>query len=152
MEKLKTKKGESNSFYNKKHTEGSKAKIGEKLSISNKGGICKWYDCSNNNKITFKVQGTWELKFTKYLNTIDDNWIKIGIGYKDHTFKWIDDFGISHRYTPDFWSPKLKIYFEIKGYWRDKDKIKMQKVLEQNDINLEIVNEEKLKKYLQMVP
>ena len=51
-EKLKTKKGESNPFYNKKHTAESKAKIGEKLSISNKGGICKWYDCSNNNKIT----------------------------------------------------------------------------------------------------
>lgn len=127
-------------FKGKKHSLETKSLIGLKLSKNNKGGRCKWFDVVNNKAQKFKVQGTWEKDFIKFLNTLDDDWIKIGIGDKDHSFKWKDDNGIIHYYTPDFWSPKLKKYFEIKGYWWGKDKQKMKLVLEQNNINLEIID------------
>jgi hypothetical protein len=145
-------KGEENPFYGKNHTNETKKIISEKLSLNNKGGKCKWYESFTPKGKLFLVQGTWELKFTKFLNLIDDEWIKIGIGKNEHSYKWIDENGKIRTYTPDFWSPKLKKYFEIKGYWREKDKIKMKFVLEQNEINLEIVTKKELDYYLKLVP
>ena len=139
------------SFKNKHHSQKTRDVISKKLSLNNKGGRCKWFITENNSGVKFSVQGTWELKFTKYLNTIDDNWVKIGIGNKIHSFEWVDDNGKNHWYTPDFWSDKLKKYFEIKGYWWGKDREKMEKVITQNNINLEIVNKEKLEFYLKYV-
>ena len=63
------------------------------------------------------------------------------------TLKWIDENKIEHYYTPDFWSPKLKKYFEVKGYWWGNDKAKMRLVLEQNTVNLEIIQKSDLESY-----
>jgi len=116
-----------------------------KQSINHSGGICKWYDYRKPNGISQKLQGTWEVKFASYLNVIDEDWIKIGIGKHNHTFIWIDDNKNKRRYTPDFWCPNLQKYFEVKGYWRDCDRIKMKLVIEQNDINVEIIEEKQMK-------
>jgi len=122
----------------------------EKLSIKQSGlnysgGICKWYNYIKPNGTYQKVQGTWELKFAKYLDTIDEKWIKIGNGKEIHTFIWVDKQGNKRRYTPDFWCPILQKYFEVKGYWRESDRNKMKLVLEQNDINIEIIEENQMK-------
>jgi hypothetical protein len=138
-------------FLGKNHTEITKKKISEKLSANNHGGKCKWFEIEKPNGIKFNVQGTWERDFSKFLNIIDEEWIKIGIGKKEHTYKWIDDNGKEHNYTPDFWSPKLQKYFEIKGYWWGEDKRKMELVLEQNKINLEIIRKKDLEKYLKLI-
>ncbi len=138
-------------FEGKKHTLDTRSKIGLKLSKNNNGGRCKWYSVENGLGHKFNVQGTWEQNFSLYLTIIDNSWIKIGIGDYNHSFKWIDDKGNTHWYTPDFWSPKLKKYFEVKGYWWGKDKRKMELVLEQNNINLELIDRVKYKEYMKKV-
>lgn len=143
-------KGKENGFLNKKHTKETKQKIGKKLSRNNHGGRCKWFKVQRIDGMEFNVQGTWERDFSNVLNIIDKDWIKIGIGDSNHTFKWKDEKGNFHHYTPDFWSPRLQKYFEIKGYWWGEDKKKMQMVLEQNNINLEIIRKKELKSYLKL--
>jgi hypothetical protein len=88
-----------------------------KLSSSNKGGRCKWYMVIKPNGESIKVQGSYELRFAKILNKIDETWIKPTIHNREHQFNWIDKNGKDHWYTPDFWSPKLQKYFEVKGFW-----------------------------------
>lgn len=93
------------------------------------------------------MQGTWEQRFAKILNIIDKHWIKPSLYHKVHSFNWVDDNGEKHTYTPDFYSPKLNKYFEVKGYWWGDDKKKMEKVLEQNNINIEIIQKKELEIY-----
>lgn len=140
------------SWLGKSHTNESKQKISRALSLNNKGGRSKWYDVKNAKGEIVRVQGTWELRFAHILNIIDVDWIKPSLNHTEHSFKWIDDIGITHTYTPDFWSPKLKKYFEIKGYWWGDDKRKMQLVLEQyNNINIEIIQKKELESYEKLI-
>ncbi len=127
------------------HTKESKEKISKKLSINNKGGRCKWYDVTKPDGTVVKVQGTWESRFALILNIIDPDWIKPTKTI--HSFEWVDADEKCHYYTPDFYSPANKKYFEIKGHWWGNDKDKMQRVLSQNDINIEIIQENELKEY-----
>jgi hypothetical protein len=127
-------------------------KIGQKLTKNNNGGRCKWFSYIKKDKTIFNLQGTWEVRFAKVLDIIDENWIKIGIGTKDHSFIWFDDQNKKHFYTPDFYSPKLNKYFEIKGYWWGNDLIKMKNVKEQNSlINIEIVMKHDLLIYEKLI-
>jgi len=139
------------SFKDKRHSLETRNNLSKKLSLNNKGGRCKWFLVNNNSGVEFKVQGTWELKFVKYLNVIDDDWIKIGVGNKEHSYQWKDFENKEHWYTPDFWSPKLEKYFEVKGYWWGEDKEKMRQVLTQNNIKLEIIDKKRLEECLSMV-
>ena len=89
-----------------------------------------------------------KLKFVEVLNMIDNNWIKPTLYHKEHSFKWTDRENREHTYTPDFYSPKLNKYFEIKGYWWGNDKEKMKLVLEQNkNIKIEIIKKKELESY-----
>lgn len=137
------------SFLGRHHTEDTIKVISKKLSSNNRGGRCKWYEVEKPDGTKVKVQGTWERDFAKVLNFIDEEWIKPS-QYQEHTFKWADE-GIQHSYTPDFYSPKLKKYFEVKGYWWGNDKRKMELVLEQNDINIEVIQKKELERYLQLI-
>jgi hypothetical protein len=145
-------KGLVNGFNGKHHSLKTKKQIGEKLSVNNKGGRCKWHEVEKPNGTKVKVQGTWERDFSKVLNIIDENWVKPTNGNNNHTFKWIDidNENKEHSYTPDFYSPKLNKYFEIKGHWWGNDKRKMELVLLQNNVNVEIIQEKELKNYLKL--
>lgn len=151
--KNKIKNGEIIPYWkNRKHSEETKRKIGQKLTKNNNGGKCKWFNIVKNDGTEFKLQGTWEVRFSTVLNIIDKDWIKIGVGHKYHSFIWKDDNNIEHYYTPDFYSPKLNKYFEVKGYWWGNDKLKMKKVIEQNkNINIEIVMKSDLLKYEKLI-
>lgn len=111
-----------------------------KISLNNMGGHCEWYEFIKNDGTIVKVQGTYELRFANILNKIDENWIKPTIHNRKHQFNWIGEDGKSHWYTPDFWSPKLNKYFEIKGFWRKDDIIK-KKFIETLS-NIEIIYKE----------
>ena len=138
-------------FKGKKHTTITKEKISKKLSVNNKGGRCKWYLYIKANNEEFKLQGIWELRFAKVLDIIDSDWIKLK-QYNKHSFKWVDDNNKIHTYTPDFYSPKLDKYFEIKGYWWGNDKRKMELVIEQHKaIKFEIVMKKELLQYEKLI-
>jgi len=137
-------------FLGKHHTEKTKKVLSYKRSINNKGGKCKWYEYKKKNGNIVKLQGTWEIRFAKVLDILDENWIKPGANGIDngHSFIWKDKELIEHYYTPDFWSPKLETYFEVKGYWWGKDKEKMKYIIEQyKDITIKIIKKEELKMY-----
>lgn len=142
----------SNSNTGRKHTEETKKIISEKLSKNNKGGRCKWFDFLKSNGEIVRVQGTWELRFAKVLEILDSEWIKPNSKNKGHSFKWNDDEGKIHTYTPDFYSKKLKKYFEVKGFWWNNDKRKMELVINQNpELNIEIIFNDDLKNYENLI-
>lgn len=116
-----------------------------KLSLGNKGGRCSWYEIEKTNGDKIKVQGSYELRFTKILDDLDENWIKPSIWNREHQFQWFDKSGKSHWYTPDFWSPKLQKYFEIKGFWKKDDEEKKKFI--SSLTNVEIVYKKDLEKY-----
>lgn len=90
----------------------------------------KWYKVSNINNEEFIVRGTWELKVANILNENKIIWKrKIYISY-------VDGNGVKKTYTPDFYLPYFNRYLEIKGYFSDEDKIKLDLVTSQNKINL----------------
>lgn len=135
-------------FTGKKHSDETKLKISKKLSGNNHGGRCKWYEYIKKNGERILLQGTWEVRFAKILDLIDEDWIKIKTNSNTKTFLWIDENNEKHYYTPDFYSPKLNKFFEVKGYWWGKDKEKMKKIIEQypNEI-FEIVQKKELENY-----
>jgi hypothetical protein len=142
----------SDSNRGRKHTEETKKIISEKLSNNNKGGRCKWFDFLKSNGEIVRVQGTWELRFAKVLEILDSEWIKPNSKNKGHSFKWKDDEGKIHTYTPDFYSKKLKKYFEVKGFWWNNDKRKMESVINQNpELNIEIIFNDDLKNYENLI-
>lgn len=138
-------------FKGKRHSMETILKISEKLSKNNNGGKCKWFEYIKPNGDEVNLQGTWEVRFAKVLDIIDENWIKIGTSNKNHSFIW-DDENKKHYYTPDFYSPKLDKYFEVKGYWWGEDRNKMDQVLKQNpDVKIEIIEKKELENYEKLI-
>jgi len=76
------------------------------------------------------MRSNWEVAYAKYLDKKGIQW-----QYEPKTF----DLGKT-TYTPDFYLPETDIYIEIKGYWRDdaKEKIELFKKLF-NNINIDIL-------------
>jgi len=132
-------------FTGKKHSKEYKEKLSLKQAISYSGGLCKWIPYKKKDGNIVNLQGTWEVKFAEYLDSNDIEWFKPGNGKLEYSFYWIDDKGVKRVYTPDFYIPAEDKYYEIKGYWREKDRDKMKKVLEQNNIKIEIIQKKQMK-------
>jgi UDP-glucose 6-dehydrogenase len=73
-----------------------------------KTGRCKWYKYQHSNGQTYKVQGTWELSFIKWLD-------KHNFSFKCHKGR-ISYFynGIERSYYPDFWIDNWNCYVDTK--------------------------------------
>ena len=110
-------KGKPGTFTGRHHTEETKRKISQQLSINNKGGRCKWYEVSGQ-----KVQGTWERNVALQLDAIGVAWSKLTL--KKDTLEYVMGSKV-RRYTPDFYLPTFDIYLEVKGHWWGRDKEKM---------------------------
>lgn len=84
-----------------------------------------------------KYKGThfrsnWEMWFSQFLNLSKIKWL-----YESKTF----DLG-NTTYTPDFYIPKWDLYIEIKGYFSDKAKNKINCFRKKyNKINFTIIDE-----------
>lgn len=115
-------KGLPGFFAGKKHSNETKRKISERLSVNNKGGRAKWYDVAGQ-----RVQGTWERDIASKLEDLGISWVKLKTN-KD-TLKYVMN-GKERSYTPDFYLPEFDMYLEIKGFWWGDDREKMRIVLE----------------------
>jgi hypothetical protein len=134
-------KGLPGTFTGKKHTEESKRKISEKLSINNKGGRSKWYVVADQ-----KVQGTWERDIAIKFEQLGIRWLKLKTN-KD-TLKY-EMNGKIRSYTPDFYLLDYDIFVEVKGFWWGNDKEKMRIVLESHpDKNIVIVEKDEYKEIM----
>ena len=108
----------------------------EKLSIirskilerEDSGGFknVKWYHVSNLDGKDYVVRGTWELTIAKLLNEHGLSWVK------NKHLPYLKE-GVRRTYNPDFYLPNTDEYIEVKGYYSEKDKIKMRLVLEQHE-------------------
>jgi len=83
--------------------------------------------CGRSKKIDYespiagliKVDGSWELKYAKYLDSINVNWKR-----NKKRFAYINLNGKKSTYCPDFWIEDWNTYVEVKGYETDLDKCK----------------------------
>lgn len=157
----KSRMGENNSFFGKKHSDKTRERLSEskrgenhpcygkhlpastreKISkksfdrmLKYKGSIgafrhVKTYDTVNNDGQKFRLHGTWEVKMAEFLNSKDILW------RKGDAIQYILD-GNKHLYSPDFYLPLYNKYIEVKGYYPEECKRKMEAVLTQNDIKL----------------
>jgi hypothetical protein len=95
----------------KKYSNGTKKAWEEGKFIGvNNSGKCLWYDYKHSNGNIYKVQGTWELDFIKWLD-------KNNIDFKCHEGRvpYIDDEDKSKNYYPDFYIYIWNSYVDIKS-------------------------------------
>lgn len=123
------------------HTEETKRKISEKLSINNKGGRSKWYEVAGQ-----KVQGTWERNVALKFEELGIEWKKLKTN-RD-VLEYVMDEKV-RCYTPDFFLPAYNVFLEVKGHWWGRDREKMDIVLKTYpDKNIVIVEKEQYEKFL----
>ena len=92
-----------------------------------------WYEVFNG-KFNIKVQGTWEKKVAEWLTSNNIYWERKRLKYLNNRF-----------YTSDFYLPDFNIYIEVKGWMKDRDIYKMNKVLEYNNIDLRLIEKNEFK-------
>ena len=112
----------------------------ERLANPNIGGFTKigWYSVKNINGTEYTVRGTWEKETAEALNKLGILWIKnVWIPYSKED-------GSKHRYNPDFFLPKENLYIEVKGYFSDNDKEKMNLVLKQNNVKIKMFKQDEI--------
>lgn len=82
-------------------------------------GRCKKYDYTSPVAGTIKVDGTWELKVAKYLDTLGVKWSR-----NRKRFPYIKPDNKASTYQPDFFVDDWDTYIEVKGYETDLDRCK----------------------------
>lgn len=116
-------------------SEETKNKLSEKRKkyLENNPHI-KWFIVSNGEK-DIKVQGKWEYNVAQWLNTQNIKWDRKTLIYDNH-----------RRYTPDFYLIELDEYLEVKGWLKESDKEKMNKIIKEKNIKIKILYKEDYKK------
>ena len=96
-------------------------------SAENAGGFkdVGWYKIKNIKNEEYVVRGLWEYNVALKLNELNILWIR-----NQYLNYFID--GVKKIYNPDFYLQDSNEYIEVKGYFSDKDKIKMDAVIDQN--------------------
>ncbi len=103
-------------------------------------GRCKWFDYIDRNNNEWKVQGTWELAFVKWL---DENEFTFKVHRDRIPYQMEDGW---HSYYPDFWVEEWQCYVDIKAqYFLDLQKDKFEAIKSTTNIKLRILLKEDLK-------
>lgn len=86
-------------------------------------GRCKKYKYHSEiaGDVNVNVDGTWELKFCKFLDSI-----KLTCVRNKERFAYINLDGKHATYQPDFYIEDLNTFIEVKGYETDLDKCKWE--------------------------
>lgn len=129
--KRKVENGEA--FYKgHKHTEEARqhlSSIRQKWLTEHPNHGVKWFTVNG-----IKVQGTWEKRFAEHLNDKGIVWRREKLKFKN-----------THYYTPDFYCPNENVYFEVKGFRRDRDIYKMYLVLaEHPELQIKMIEREQI--------
>lgn len=113
-----------NKFKDKKHTKETKEILSKKriAYLESENSNVKWFSIQNIKGEIVKVQGTWEYKTAQKLNELNIYFIRKRLKYLEHK-----------TYTSDFYLPEFDFYLEVKGFFKERDKIKMFHVLDSNE-------------------
>lgn len=127
------------------HTQATKEKISkartEYLATTGKGGFPNvgWYRVANHMQEVYILRGTWEKSYAEYLNAKGIKWTR------GRVILYRTEDGGLHRYTPDFYIIESDTFVEIKGYFSEKDQLKMKLVQEQNpSLKISILRKDEL--------
>lgn len=101
----------------------------------------KWYKIKNLNGFKYSVFGTLELHVAEKFNELGILWMR------NIPIKYMNEY--EHTYYPDFFLPELNKFVEVKGWFPDLDKIKMNNVIDQyNDIEILLIDKTIYKKFI----
>ena len=92
------------------------------------------------------MDSKWELELAQWM---DEKGIVWDRSKKRHQLFWFDANGVNRRYYPDFFIPKMNIYIDPKNpYLMQKDKYKLEKVIERNNVEIVFGNLDSIKQTL----
>lgn len=129
-----TQKGKRGKLHTDKTKEILSMKRSQVIEELGVGGFknVKWFNVENIKGDNFIVRGQWELKIAQWLNEHNIIWIrKIYLKYKKGK--------INKTYCPDFYLPEHSKYIEVKGYYSELDKLKIDLVQKQNRIKVDLI-------------
>lgn len=92
-------------------SEETEAKMSRSWRPNAKHGRSTWYDVEMPDGSIQKVQGTYELRYARYLLSQGLTFI----AQPKPSLKYTDQFGGTRKYNPDFWVHSLSSYVEIKS-------------------------------------
>lgn len=123
-------------------TKAKLSKIAKERGLGGHTSKQRLYFKKNNGDVVY-LQSSYEIKFAKLLEEMDIEWSRPDPLY------WVDEIGNDHRYYPDFLIQNK--YFDTKNnYLAVKDKNKIERVSQQNNVVVEIVTYENItKEYIQ---
>lgn len=96
------------------------------------------------NSYRFKYKGiilesSYELRLAKLLDKHKIQWMR------PECLMWCDKNGENHRYYPDFYLPEYDVYLDPKNkYLIEKDKEKINHVIEQNGVDVKLISLEQI--------
>ena len=85
--------------------------------------------------VTVSMDSTWEVACAKRLDDLGIRWIR----NPSLKLKYTTRGRRQRNYIPDFYLPDLDIYIEVKGYWTDAARHKMEDVQKRNPVRILIL-------------
>jgi len=85
--------------------------------------------------VTVSMDSTWEVACAKRLDELGIRWIR----NPSLKLKYTTRGRRQRNYIPDFYLPDLDIYIEVKGYWTDAARHKMEDVQRRNPVRILIL-------------
>jgi len=91
------------------------------------------YTKKDGSKVS--MDSSWESIMAMRLDEINVKWERD----ENMKLKYLSKSGRKRNYIPDFYLPDYDIYIEVKGYWTDAAKHKMQDVQKRNPVKILIL-------------
>lgn len=91
------------------------------------------YERKDGSKVL--MDSTWEVAMAERLDHLKIAWDR----REDMKLKYFSKTGRKRNYIPDFYLPDHDIYIEVKGYWTDAARYKMENVMEVNEVKIVIL-------------
>lgn len=92
-----------------------------------------FYEKKDGSKVL--MDSTWEVAMAERLDHLKISWDR----REDMKLEYYSKKGRKRNYIPDFYLPEYDTYIEVKGYWTDSARYKMQSVSEVNDVKIVIL-------------
>ena len=133
--------GEKNHFYGKSHKFRSiESMMSKKMYYPYQGGHVKWYTHTRSDGTVIKLQGTWEFETARFLDKEKEIY-KVHGEFSGFPYNCS---GKNKVYFPDFYLPKYNIYLEVKGFFNDKMRVKIESAKKTHNICVEVWEEKDL--------
>jgi hypothetical protein len=105
-------------------------------------GQSKWHEYQHSNGNTYKVQGTWELEFIKWLDVNN-------LTFKCHEGRIpYEKDGMARLYYPDFWVDAWGCWVDIKNEYHYSINKEKFDILNKNGHNIKLIFKEELEKLI----